>query len=170
MLSSKTMATPYRTPEARADEPRERELVVHLEEPSLLDKIFRREPRGTTRLLVNEGVLGVVFHDGRPNFRGELREILAVSLETDSIDKGQAQVGPDGRVGAGFTSLPVDVSRIVLIVADRRAPIALSEARIAHMVAVEWLGKIRVFLRSEGWLPDDERPAPASLRDEPDTD
>ena len=28
---------------------------------------------------------------------------------------------------------------------------------MAHADSVEWLGKIRVFLRSHGWLPEDER-------------
>jgi hypothetical protein len=33
----------------------------------------------------------------------------------------------------------------------------LTDEYFAHMDSTEWLGKIRVFLRKNGWIPADER-------------
>jgi hypothetical protein len=50
----------------------------------------------------------------------------------------------------------VDTARIVLIGASGRE-VRLTEDYLSHMHATEWMGKIRVFLRKHGWLPEDER-------------
>ena len=55
----------------------------------------------------------------------------------------------------------VDTARIVLVSASGRQ-VTLTQDYLAHMSATEWLGKIRVFLRKHGWLPEDEREGPPS--------
>ena len=51
---------------------------------------------------------------------------------------------------------PVDTARVVRVGTNgRRYP--LTQAYLAHMDATESVGKIRVFLRKNGWLPASER-------------
>ena len=132
-------------------------VTVRLEAPSFIDRFLRREPRSETRLCVEDGVLTVVFSGGSEPARFLLRDLIDVELETEEVDKGHAQLGPDARIAVGFSSLPVDMSRIVLVVGEDREGHRLSDAQIAHEVAMSWLGKIRLFLRAHGWVPEDER-------------
>jgi hypothetical protein len=82
-----------------------------------------------------------------------------VTLDTKSIRKVEpgrdvipavqfitSQVGPE-----------IDVARIVLDVADH-TPVRLTDAFLPHTDSVEWIARIRVFLRAHGWVPEDERP------------
>ncbi len=73
-----------------------------------------------------------------------MREGNAVTPVSRLVD---TKVGPE-----------LDVSRIAFEVDGRAEPIRLSEAYFSHMDSIEWLGKIRSFLRRQGWVPLDERP------------
>lgn len=50
---------------------------------------------------------------------------------------------------------PVDKARIVLEFDQRSVP--LTREYLAHMDATDMLGELRVFLRKQGWVPEDER-------------
>jgi hypothetical protein len=84
-------------------------------------------------------------------------EEVDVELDTQTIQKVQeggsaipamrfidATVGPD-----------LDVARIVVVGRGERLP--LTDDSVPYMEATEWFGKIRVFLRKNGWFPRDER-------------
>ena len=98
-----------------------------------------------------------------PKVRIHLDELLNVSLDTKSIERVQeggsaipamrfidAQVGP-----------AVDKARIVLVRSEGPL-LPLTREYLAYMDATELLGKVRVFLRKHGWVPDDERDHPPS--------
>ncbi len=119
---------------------------------------WRRSQKG------DEFVLRV--RDGRLSVRRGARDVLAlrlkdladVVLDTKAIRKveeGSSMLGAlrglDLRLGP-----ELDVSRVVLVAADG-AELALGEKYLSHSDAMEWLGKIRLFLRKLDWLPEDER-------------
>lgn len=95
--------------------------------------------------------------EARPILMLPLDHLLNVELDTRSVHSvsrntrlGSANVGT--QVGPA-----VDVARIVLVPAAPAARTYLSENDSAHMEAIEAIGKLRVFLRSHGWVPEDER-------------
>jgi hypothetical protein len=93
-----------------------------------------------------------------------LVNLLDVALDTKSIRK--VVPGKDAIPAVQFINTSVgpevDVARIVFHLADEQEPVRLSDQFLAHMDAVEWVGKIRSFLRKQGWVPVDEREAPPS--------
>ncbi len=127
---------------------------------------WRRAPElGGIVFAVERGELLVAPRStGEPILRARLIDLLDVILDTKSIRKvepGRSVVPAvqfiDSKIGP-----EIDVARIVLQVANRADPIRLTDTFLPHMDAVEWVGKIRSFLRVEGWLPNDERETPAS--------
>jgi hypothetical protein len=103
-----------------------------------------------------EAVL-IAHADKRTKGRFRLAD-LDVTLDTKTIrrvQEGQSAVPAvrflDSRVGP-----ELDIARIVFVSGDGET-VPLTEEHVAHMDAVEWFGKIRVFLRKHGWLPEDER-------------
>jgi hypothetical protein len=58
--------------------------------------------------------------------------------------------------------MPVDVSRIALVLAEDVEPIELTPDYAAYSETVEQIARMKTFLRACGWLPRDEREAPAS--------
>jgi hypothetical protein len=88
-----------------------------------------------------------------------LGAVRDVSLDTKSIRK--VEPGRDAVPAVQFIHTQVgpeiDVARIVLDLEGRSTPIRLSDAYVSHIDSVEWLGKIRSFLRAHGWIPVDER-------------
>jgi len=87
-----------------------------------------------------------------------LREIEAVELDTREIERVEREGGVVGQLtGQTRVAPPSNESRIVLRLAEPHPPIALTDDRIRHSEALEWMGKIRVFLRGQGWLPETER-------------
>jgi hypothetical protein len=88
-----------------------------------------------------------------------LVNLLDVALDTKSIRK--VVPGKDAIPALQFLNTSVgpevDVARIVFHLADEQEPVRLSDQFLAHMDAVEWVGKIRSFLRNHGWVPADER-------------
>jgi hypothetical protein len=87
-----------------------------------------------------------------------LSQLADVTLDTRSIQRvveGTSMV-PAVRYSEGRTAPEVDVARIVLIDCDGTT-VNMGERFLAHTDAVDALGRIRVFLRSHGWIPEDER-------------
>lgn len=123
---------------------------------------WRRAPTASGLLFrVDSGEL-VVIDQGSKRLvvRTRLADLRNVSLDTRSIRKVEpgrdvvpvvqfieTQVGPE-----------IDVARIVLERAGH-PPLRLTDAFLSHTDSVEWIARIRVFLRSHGWLPEDERPS-----------
>ncbi len=120
-----------------------------------------RRPDDTRVVLrVTNGELHV--HDRRRGVAAgmSLEDLLDVSLDTKIIQRVQdgssaipAMRFIDSRVGPEQTT-----ARLVFVGRDRPL-VPLGEAYLAHMEATEWLGKVRVFLRKHGWVPEDERDA-----------
>ena len=110
---------------------------------------------------VEDGVLVVsVRGTNQVLARTRLVDLRNVSLDTKSIRK--VEPGRDVVPAVQFINNQVgpeiDVARILLeIKGSVPTTIRLTEAFLAHTDSVEWVGKIRVFLRSHGWLPEDER-------------
>lgn len=85
-------------------------------------------------------------------------EVTNVTLDTRTIQKVQENLSSgmpelrfiDARVGPG-----IDEARIEIRCGDRVVP--LTEQRTSHIDASDWFGKIRRFLRKNGWVPLDER-------------
>jgi hypothetical protein len=119
---------------------------------------WRRSPAVTGIVLAVERGELTIRTDSRTRLTTRLVDLLDVSLDTKSIRK--VVPGKDAIPAVQFINTSVgpelDVSRIVLTFADQE-PIHLSEQFLAHMDVVEWVGKIRSFLRKQGWVPDDER-------------
>jgi hypothetical protein len=115
---------------------------------------WRSEAAGIA-LRVASGEL-VLCAGRRERLRVRLSALDDVSLDTKSIRKVepgqngtlhfiQSNVGPE-----------IDVARIVFHVAGR--PVThLTDAFLPSIEAIEWTGKIRSFLRANGWTPYDER-------------
>ncbi|MGO8995598.1 MAG: hypothetical protein ACLQVI_19995 [Polyangiaceae bacterium] len=86
-----------------------------------------------------------------------LSSVLDVTLDSKSItpvtrDTSISAVAPQMKIRG-----EVDISRIVLVPAAPREPVAITEEHVAHMDAIEGAGRIRSFLRAHDWLPQDER-------------
>lgn len=111
-------------------------------------------------LRVEEGKLSVRSRDRRRELGTlRLREIEDVGLEIKKIQRVQEgdSMIPAVRFIDSRIAPEVDTARIVVVGREGRERIVLTEAFLAHMDATEWLGKIRVFLRKHGWVPEDER-------------
>jgi hypothetical protein len=121
---------------------------------------WRRAPGVAGLLLrVENGELVVTDRGARRVVvRTRLVDLRNVTLDTKSIRKVEPgrDVVPAVQFIASQIGPEIDVARIVLDVAGR-SPTRLSESFLAHTDSVDWIGKIRVFLRSHGWLPEDER-------------
>jgi hypothetical protein len=110
-------------------------------------------------LRVEDGVL-LIGPIGDEKARIRLADLTNVSLDGKSIqrvEEGSSAIPAmrfiDSKVGP-----EVDIARIVLVRAEL-PDLPLTAEHVAHMEATEWLGKIRVFLRKHGWVPEDEGPA-----------
>lgn len=90
--------------------------------------------------------------------RVRLTDLHDVTLDTKSIRKVEPgrDVIPAVQFIASQIGPEIDVARIVLEV-EGRLPIRLTEAFLSHTESVEWIAKIRLFLRAHGWVPADER-------------
>lgn len=105
-----------------------------------------------------EGERLVVTQRGRRLHAASLDALLDVALDTRTIRpvrEGTSLV-PEVRYIQTTVGPEVDRSRIVLVTTTQRIP--LVDDDLAHMEAVEWVGRLRTFLRRAGWVPLDERP------------
>lgn len=110
---------------------------------------------GGAHLRVEGRDLFLTLRGDKP-WRVPLGDIVDVELDIKTIQRVQdgsalvpSTMAIDSKVGA-----ETDTGRIVLVTEKRR--VALTDDFVAHMDAVEWMGKIRVFLRKHGWVPDAE--------------
>ncbi len=128
---------------------------------------WKRAPLQRVVLRVSENKLWV---HGKKGFVEPVRleDLLNVSVDSRTITPLQdgSSAIPAMRIIASKTGPDVDVARIV-VVAKGREPVSLVDEELAHMDAMEWLGKIRVFLRKHGWVPEDERDVPHDGEDPP---
>lgn len=100
----------------------------------------------------------VIAAEGLPPRTLPLAELQDVELDTRSFEKVEGRVRPDGLIGTG-QALTLEVSRLVLVIAGRDVGIPLREEYASYSDSLEWMGKVRLFLRRHGWLPHDERQA-----------
>lgn len=117
---------------------------------------FRRKKTTSFHFAVTDKTLTLRTR-GRVEAVVTLDDLLDVELDTETIRRIQESGSaiPAVRFAEATAGPEVDQSRVVLVSRDRRVP--LGETRTAHMHASEALGKIRVFLRKQGWVPLDER-------------
>ena len=88
-----------------------------------------------------------------------LDDLLDVTMDTRTItpvEEGDSAI-PALRFAAARIGPEVDTARIVLV--GRGGSTPLTEAYLPKMDTTEWFGKLRVFLRRNGWVPEDERGA-----------
>lgn len=126
---------------------------------------WRRAPaRPGIAIRVERGSLEITGPRGEALVRARLADVTNVSLDTKSISKVEDGNALDIAIRGDSRVRPeLDVSRIVVTWGAAPSTVRLTDAYLAHMDAVEWLGKIRTFLRAHGWVPEDER---ADLDDE----
>lgn len=88
-----------------------------------------------------------------------LEDLLDVKIDTATYYSGPAVVTTSMGFGVHATNTggSVDESRIALVLRERDAPLYLTSDRTSHSEATEWLATIRRFLRTQGWIPLEER-------------
>ena len=121
--------------------------------------LWRRRPTQGVVLRVEGDQLRVLSRSGKvEKARFRLDDLVDVALDTKTVRPVQegASAIPAMRFIATRVGPDVDKSRIVLVGRDGPS-VPLSDEYVAHMDATEWLGKIRVFLRRQRWVPEDER-------------
>jgi hypothetical protein len=94
----------------------------------------------------------------RAPVRMPLLDLRDVALDTEAIERvidGPSAI-PAMRFADARVAPPIDVARIVLSFRDGSL-VPLSAERLSHLETADVYGKMRVFLRKNGWRPDDER-------------
>jgi hypothetical protein len=87
-----------------------------------------------------------------------LEELLDVSLDSKTIQRVQENAGhamPELRFVDPVVGPPIEESRIVFETLD--GSVLLNENFTSNIDATDWFGKIRRYLRKNGWVPEDER-------------
>lgn len=114
--------------------------------------VGRKSREGRFVLRVEDGTLEVTREkpQGAP-LRIALADLVDVTLERKTHAAG-------GRGGAA--------AERVHLALERRAPegpVFVPEERVTPIDAQEWYGKVRVFLRKHGWVPESERSEDAAV-------
>jgi hypothetical protein len=121
-----------------------------------------RKPADVVVLRVHDGRIEVSLPPPKKRtVHIALADLSDVALDTRTIrpvSDGGSMI-PAMRFIESNVGPEVDKARVVLVRDDDDAPVALTEAHIAHMDATDWLARTRVFLRKNGWTPEDEREA-----------
>jgi hypothetical protein len=136
-------------------------LIVGLVVVHCVRRVQRASDARVVVLRVEGGVLDVTARGPSGTLlRERIERIANVELDTKAIRKllEANALDPATRIIDSKVGPELDVTRIVFEVEGHAGPIRLSETYCAHMEGVYWLGKIRSFLRSHGWIPEDERP------------
>ena len=124
---------------------------------------WRARKRGGGAILRVEGDLLIVAVRGDASLTESFRlsDLANVALDVKTITRVIDDAGPvpGARLIGPRVATKVDIARIVLVEGGGRE-VLLTEEYVAHLEATDWLGKIRVFLRKHGWVPEDERDAP----------
>ena len=131
---------------------------------------WKRAPHaGGVVLRVDGGELYVLSANRKVEKERFALDDVDVVLDTKTIQKVQegGSAIPAMRFIDATVGPELDTARIVVVGGRRRLP--LTEDYVAHMDATEWFGKIRVFLRKNGWLPVDERAPESAPESAPDS-
>ena len=113
----------------------------------------------STVLSIEDGALLVAVGDRWNDCESiRLGELADVALDIKTIQRVMDGDGaiPALRIADSKLGPSVDTARIVLVDASGRE-VRLGDDYLPHSEATTWLGKIRVFLRQHGWVPEDER-------------
>jgi hypothetical protein len=92
--------------------------------------------------------------------RFRLSELADVTLEIKTIERVIEGAGPipDVRLAESKVGSKLETARIVLVMTSGRE-VRLTDPYLPHFDSTAWLGKIRLFLRRHGWVPEDEQEA-----------
>lgn len=109
--------------------------------------VRRRSHEGRYVLRVGDGFVEVTRErQSGPAVRIALADLVDVTLDSQSHASGR---------GGSATAR-------VRLALERRAPegpVFVPDERVTPIEAQEWYGKVRVFLRKHGWVPESERDA-----------
>ena len=114
---------------------------------------------GGAVLSVEGGVLTVALRDRHIIYESlQLVDLADVTLNLRTIERvvdGDSAI-PAMRLVSPRVGPNLDTAQIVLVDTGGRE-VVLAEEYLPHFEATDWLGRIRVFLRTNGWVPEDER-------------
>jgi hypothetical protein len=110
-------------------------------------------------LRVDRGVLEVTGGSMETLLTTRVAEITDVVLDTKTVRKVHEGAGGTPIVVYASTRVgpEIDIARIAIQVEGRSEDILLSDDYFGYLDTVAWLGRIRSFLRAQGWIPEDER-------------
>jgi hypothetical protein len=118
-----------------------------------------RKRVGGAILRVDGDVLTVTIGDRHTSYESlELSDLADVTLNLKTIERvidGDSAI-PAMRLVSPKVAPKLDAAQVVLVDASGRE-VLLAEDYLPHFEATDWMGKIRVFLRAHGWVPEDER-------------
>jgi hypothetical protein len=122
-----------------------------------------RKRVGWAILRVDGDMLTVAIRNRQISYESlELSSLVDVTLNLKTIERvidGDSAI-PAMRLVSPKVAPKLDVAQVVLVDASGRE-VRLAEDYLPHFEATDWLGKIRVFLRAHGWVPEDERETPS---------
>jgi hypothetical protein len=123
--------------------------------------VSRTKPKDVMVLRVESGELTVLPMGSKDeSYSVRLEDLHDVAMETKSVERVLETGANVVNIGMGAYAPSVasatDTNRITLE-ASRRQPFALTQEFYGHAETTEWFAKVRVFLRSVGWTPLDER-------------
>lgn len=120
----------------------------------------RQRPGARVRIHVDGGRIDIDRGAGRDWITLTFDQLWDVRLDTKAASRNVTAARSDGMnsvFGAASNhNIDLDVSRIEVLTEEGDA-LLLNEEFFTNMHVVESLRQIRLFLRSHGWLPGDER-------------
>lgn len=116
----------------------------------------RRRP-GALVLRVEGGDLVVERGPGAEALRVPVASIRDVEVESKAIRRVTYHQAVGAPLPSTNVSGEVDVGRVVLVREGAGAPARLTESYASYSECMLRFGKVRVFLRAHGWLPEGER-------------
>ncbi len=122
----------------------------------LLGFLLRRTPASLV-LRVENAVLTVTRGDD-PLLASSLEDLHDVALDTRAIRPVGQATGMVSHLRMVQTSVGPEIDRSRIRLVTRTTELSLCDEEIAHTEAVEWIARVRTFLRRAGWVPLDERP------------
>jgi hypothetical protein len=125
--------------------------LVPLGIAALVLLVRKRSNEGRFVLRVDAGSVEVT----RERRTGPAMRIALADLVDVTLDR---KTHASGRGGAATERV-----RIALERRAPEAPVFVPDEHVTPIEAQEWYGKVRVFLRKHGWVPESERAAPASV-------
>lgn len=119
---------------------------------------WRRRPHGDGAVLSVEGGMLVVVarRSGKELLRVPVRDVHDVTMDKRTIQRVQEGGSAVPAVRFAETTVGPELEKARLVIVTPSGRLRLSDEYLAYIHTTEWLGKIRVFLRQHGWVPDDE--------------